>query len=201
MAFIPFPAGTAEVLLNYTYDGIAGQNVFGAAKTTVAPWLYTELVQLTSDFFTWWNTNLKAKLPASTVLQNITAYDLEEEFGTIVVDPVVTPGSNAGTAVANQVAMVVTLQSNTRGRSFRGRCFISGLPTSALADQKLWASAQCTSMNSAFQALNTVLATHNTFHAILSREFGGHPRTEGNVVQVVSYNARVQVATQRRRLK
>jgi len=112
------------------------------------------------------------------------------------VEPATVTGAFSGTLVPDQVAMVVTFRTALAGRSHRGRAYIPGLPTAALdSSGYLWSVTNTDGMTSDFGDWQSAMATSTSSmtHGVLSRSLGV-------ITPVTSYQARRQIATQRRRL-
>ena len=82
-----------------------------------------------------WKTGIHAYLANDWQTLRVKAYDMRSDTAP-VVEPAVTPdtGSLAEQILPVQDALVVTLYTNTRGRSGRGRLYIAGSTEATLLD-------------------------------------------------------------------
>ena len=109
-------------------------------------------------------------------------------------------GTQAGVAVPNNVAMSVTLKTALRGRSYRGRNFIGGLPAAALTNPSFWNPTIQAAVDNAWIQLGLAGVAAGFTHSVLSRANNGVRRTVGVAVHIETYIARLPVATMRRRV-
>lgn len=197
--FVPFPVGTVETHLHFLYDGIPGENVNGWKTTDGSPLTPGNGATIATDLFTWWNGD-RAQFPSSTVFVGVTVIDLTSESGWVVNSTGSIPGTNIGVAVPNNAAMVATLQTGIRGRSYRGRNYVGGLPTSFLADQKLWTGAAVLAVDTVWDNLAGMSSLPLLQMAVLSRVDAGVRRTLGHAQGVTNIRINFPVYTLKGRL-
>jgi len=200
MAFIPFPVGTCEVILNLLYDTNPGQNTLGLATIDGSPLTASEGELIAAAIGAWWSTNCKAKCMVGTILTNVLVNDLTSESGWQASYTAGTAGTVTGDPAPNNAAVVVKFLSGLRGRSYRGRNFFGGVPGNVLAANNLWTTVFAASVGAAYVALNPALLSLNVEHVILSRYEAKAPRSTGHVQPVVSYVADTHIGSMRGRL-
>lgn len=200
MAFIPFPVGTVEAIFHYFLNGIPVANSLGFATVGGAPATVTDGQNLANALNTWANLNLADWQSENLVYSDCTVYDLTSAGGWVANETNSGPGSITTGTPPNQVSMTVTFQTANRGRSFRGRNYIVGLPEADLQDPKTWGATIIGKMVNAFAALPPAAAAVGFGHVVLSRNAGGHPRVVGVATPVLTYRVNAPVYTQRRRL-
>ena len=105
-------------------------------------------------------TAFAAHLAPTAALQSVTLTDIRQpglpEFTSVAA---ATPGASTGTALPDEASIVVTLRTANRGPSGRGRFYLPGLATTALASGNVIASAVMTAI--ANWANNNVRGTIN----------------------------------------
>jgi len=199
MAFTPFPAGVVGVSFNMTQCVIPcavtmGMRFLSGAATS------SDGINLISTLETWFSAYMAPILSADITLNEVKVTDLTSSSGWTASDSPGIVGTAVGNPVANQVAMVVTLQTAKRGRSYRGRNYWPGLPLASLASTASWGPTAVSDMDAAYLNLITALATPGWVISILSRVQGKVHLTTGVATQVVSVRANAVLGTIRGRL-
>lgn len=200
MAFIPFPAGCVEAVLKGRVDGIPVVNTIGARYLSGSATI-GDGSNLAAELISWWHTNIAPLVSATLViLDEVTVYDLTSASGWVANDPDPHPGTGSAASVPNNVAMTVTFSTALRGRSYRGRNYVPGLPSGALVNQLAWDTAITSAVEGAYTALPTAMNSVGFGHVVLSRHADHAPRTLGVATTVSGYRANAPIATMRRRL-
>jgi len=110
---------------------------------------------------------------------------------------------NAGSAVlSNQDCSVVTWQTTARGRSFRGRSFMPGLPQDALLNGTTIKPVYVTDLSGWWEAIHSGINTAGGgpwAHVVVSRISGGAPRSVGVATPIVTFRMNDYVGSQNRR--
>jgi len=109
------------------------------------------------------------------------------------------PGAINSPTVAPQVAAVVTTRTQDRGRSFRGRNYVPGIPTSALSAPGSLGSTAAAALLAAWGALSDVESLTSTVHVVDSHFSGGSARSSGVTTPIIEYTMDLPLDTQRRR--
>jgi hypothetical protein len=158
---IPGPkiiANAAMVRLNWTLtDGKMAHNVlyctYTGTPTLTAAVAEAIRAQITAGGGTW--TALAAFLAPTTALASVTILDVRTtvaaEFNSTGA---AAPGTSAGTALPDEVALAVTLRSLTRGPGGRGRYYVPGWASNAVGAGNVVAAAAVTALQN--WAANTV---------------------------------------------
>lgn len=199
MAFIPFPAGTVEMIANFTLTGIpvvitdGFYFLTGAAAVTDGQDLADELeLALIASFMGAASNQL--------IFDNLKVNELSSPTSWTATNSTAVVGSVAADPVANQAAMVVTFNTAFRGRSFRGRNYIPGLPVAAQDSGLFWKAASVASIQSVYEGMSAAVYAIGWQHAVLSRYTAGAPRVLGVATDILSYDAKLLIGTQRGRL-
>lgn len=198
MAFIRLPGGF-RIALEYQIFGKIVVNVYHG--TTTDPITSIKLFSIADLFEAWFDTSLASAVSADIKLAQITVLNLDEENGEKVTNVLVpaNPGTRAGAAMPNNVALVASFATAKTGRSFRGRSYIAGLSeddVGGVGVDTVFAAGIVT----AFLALITDMAVDDEQLVVASFQSGGVPREVGVATPVDSVSCNLRVDTQRRRL-
>lgn len=102
-------------------------------------------------------------------------------------------------SVPNNAALVISLRSQSRGRSGRGRNYIGGL-AEGLKVNSIWQPAPIAALLAAYENMRAVLQTSSITNVVLSKVSNGVPRTAGATYVITDYvNTTPAVRSQRRR--
>lgn len=200
MPFIPVP-NAVTCIIKATLDGANIINNLSFNWTGGGSFLPADLTALGAAVNSWIHAEL---VPFQTNILGYLSIDVVDQTtnpGMIYTEILGYDGSLSSTAVPNQVAMTVTLQTGVTGRSNRGRFYVAGLPTSALQDQRNWKATEVANLDGAFAALPGSLGALTWNHGVISRYHNGAPRSPGIINDVATYRANGPLTTQRRRLR
>jgi len=197
--FVPF-ADCAEVV-------IQGETASQAAYLTLGMLhpggiIGTDLQDLADVVADWVVNTLLTNLYAGFSVNSVKATDLNTVASPIAVSTTGLPASGGvgGASLTNQNCFVMSFKTALRGRSYRGRNYIPGIPPAGLATPTTFSGAEVTAQQAAYAALATQIAVIGWQHVILSRFNGGSVRTVGVATPVTTYIGRVAIGTQRRRV-
>jgi hypothetical protein len=144
----------------------------------------------------WWQGNLKPLQSPDVSLIQTYVLDISSATGISLeyVEGLPLPGSGTGAAAPSPSAPIVTFRALGRGRSYRGRNYIVGSRSAHdYSDDGTFTDPDAANAYTiAYQALGSALDAEDMKHAILSRKL-----VKG--LEVVSYEVRTYVGTQRRR--
>lgn len=200
MSFVPFPDGTVEIHFNGQLDGIPVQNVLGAKLFTGAA-TYTDGLALAAALHAFFVAeNWFTQITPNYEQENIEVVDLSSASGWTADLVTGSVGTNAGGQVQSQVAMVVTLQTAKRGRSYRGRNFVPGLATAALLNSKEWNPAAQTQWDNYYSDLIASIQAAGWTPVVLSRIQAKAELALGITTPIVSVRANAKLGTIRGRL-
>lgn len=129
MAFIPVP-NAVEARLIFSDDGQQAVNTlyFDAGG---APSI-DDLLTLADVLSTWWTTNMAPLLCDTLTLNEVICSDLSVQAGLQASVGAASSGTVTSEAAPNNVAACISFRSGFRGRSFRGRNYIAGVPNNAI---------------------------------------------------------------------
>lgn len=198
MAYVPVE-DTVQAELVFEWNGEIVENTLYFLK--VGGWTTSGLTTLASSLAAWWIDELAVGLTSELLLTDVKVTDLSTQFAPSITYPVSPPeaGDILTDSVPNNVAVVVSFRTDARGRSFRGRNYVPGLPESSVNGSTLIDTIDTFFVN-AYTALGDVETTNSCVHVVVSRETLGAPRVAGLATQVTSYQCDRIVRTQRRRL-
>lgn len=200
MAFIPAPE-CVKIALNFLVIVDTFSLVFHAR--TPAAVLPSDCAALAGIYKGWAIAHLMSLLSFQTSLEEVVATDLTSLTGSVFHDTVGLPfvGGNANPTMPVSNALCVTLNTALRGRSYRGRSYVAGMPSTAQSGPSHFTDPYTSSMQAAYEALPTAVTAGGYIAAILSERNAGAPRVSGVTTPIVGVRANVKIATQRRRLE
>lgn len=198
MAFIPVP-DALEVVAQYSIGSIIMQNVFGYAYSSALDQTKTDAIGtvLSAAY-----GELLGAQKTTVTYDSVTVTELATETGAQFI--ATTFGSGAGTDTAEllpfQTAALISWQTSTRGRSFRGRTYIGGFCEDQSSGRDI-----ATDLKEALEDFTEHVLGDSGF-AVVSRYSGVDPdtgkpipRTEGLVTPFSSAVVHPLWRTQRRR--
>jgi hypothetical protein len=159
--------------------------------------------QLGLDLISWWGTNVAPELVDDIFMREVYLTDLSTQTGPTAS---VVPGNNiiggySSDPVPNNVALCVSFRTNGRGRSARGRNYISGFSETQLSGNTM-DTAIADNIRAAYELLlDPITFTDDWLWVVLSRFANGNPRAQGLVQPVeTAVLTDYTVDSQRRRL-
>lgn len=198
MPFIPVPNGIQLCFL-FTSDAQNWQFCLTLQKSAGAP-TSTDLQQATADGQAWWTSFLKGALTNQNQLREIVATDLTAQGAPQNRVTVNETGTGAGTAGPLSNAVVISHRTAKRGRSYRGRSFISGWPGSQLQTMNTLVGSTATAFANGFASLRTTLDGHGIDQVIATRQHNNQVVTPAETNEVISTVVDTLIDSQRRRL-
>jgi len=144
------------------------------------------LFPLLANVSDWWQTQVVPQLSNNFSSVRVTATDLTTISGPSIEQATAAVGGVAVEAAPNNVAACVSFRTASRGRSFRGRNFVPGIPNSLITLNTL-DSAFISALLDAY----TLLVGAGTFlpgwqWVVVSRQNAGVVRPSGLAIPVVS---------------
>lgn len=190
----------AEFNIRYTHLGESCQNTLYFRRAN--GWGASDLSVVCAGLSTWWQQNILPLLSTQTIFHEVYGVDLSSQFGPTFTEAVTnSPGGPlVQDPMPGSVAMCVTFRTAGRGRSYRGRNFISGW-TELNVSGNSFRQADADDVADAYTLL--VAADYNieADWVVVSRYTGGQPRTSGIYSPVIAATVRdLFVDSQRRRL-
>lgn len=141
-------------------------------------WEAVDLEELCNQVIIWWTENYGPQVSDLVSLREVVATDLTAETGAqIAVDGGGVIGGQIGGALPGSCSLAVSFRTALRGRSFRGRNYVVGVPIEQMADtaavQSTWAAAWI----AAYEEFQTTISTGGWEWVIASRFEGVDPDT------------------------
>lgn len=199
MPFVPF-ANTAEVEVRYSLDDQQVENTLYFRNSTAFD--ITSLDSLAAVVGNWAVTSLLPLQNNVTSLREVVARDLsiEESFEVTFAAASGSDGG-AGAPAPNNVSLCISFRSGITGRSQRGRNYLVGVPTNALAATNVFDSDYIASIVGAYNDLLSAALDAGFHWVIASRFHNGAPRLVGQTVDVLTVIVVDSIVdSQRRRL-
>jgi len=131
MPFVPV-ANTVLVETRMLLDEQQVENTFTVRfEASVSP---TILENLAADFLGWWINDYADIVSDELELREVVATDLSSQTGPqfSLPAPIGSNGNITGSVLSNNVSLCVSFRTANRGRSFRGRNYIAGVPVASV---------------------------------------------------------------------
>jgi hypothetical protein len=200
MAYIPVPeVAHCKLIFNDAGEQCINDLYFSLGATPTAAQLST----LAADLGAWWRNGPANDLSDECTLVQVLATDLGSQFGAQGSFSSGWPGQITSEQVPNNVSPCISFRTGFRGRSFRGRNYLVGLPSQSVLVNTL-DSAWMATMVGYYQQLidHTAGITESAWDwVVVSRFLDGGPRVTGifTFVSTVLFTDNI-VDSQRRRL-
>lgn len=200
MEFVPFD-NVGQFSVRASFQGNQWENVlhFLNDADVIDPSL---LVAGATLLLNSWGDNMIPLLSSKYSLREVFAVDLTTATSETATASFTTPlvGAQGGAAAPGNAALVITHRTTKRGRSFRGRTYIGGLPGAAV-DGNIIDSTVAGNILEGFQAVLSDMNEQSWRFVICSRISEGVPRETGLVTVVAASLIRdLNLDSQRRRL-
>lgn len=156
---------------------------------------------IAAAFKSWWSTSMRSRCSSTWSLVQVYVLDVDSAVGTSLnyVSGLPLAGTGSATPAAQNAAAIITWNTGSRGRSFRGRTFVAGMQASDIysADGTQVLPAAVTAYSAAAAALITAIAavdvSNNTFLGVASNKLLLNTR-------ITTGTCRTYLGTQRRRV-
>lgn len=199
MAFIPVE-NTVSVELRALYFDQRVENVLYFHNQDGVD--LAGMADIADHLDTWWNAFMKPYQSASYVFQEVYVTDLTTAISPTYADTSsfgITGANNVSAGLPGNVAYCISFRTNNRGRSGRGRNYVTGLTELAATGNEI-APATKTALITGYEALLTTLPVGWQW-VVVSRYLNGAPRPEGFVQTITAVVAADDyLDSQRRRL-
>lgn len=198
--FVPVELG-AKFIFNQTLFGQSITNGIWLERTDDSLWTGATLEEMCNVLFAWWNDNLSIDLSDDLTLENVTAREYSVEAGAYAASTVGTAsGQVIGESEAPNVACSIKFATAKVGRSYRGRNYIAGIPTTDVDGMTIQGDF-ILALEASYGLLPVTISAYDARHVVVSTKQDGVWLTEGVVTPVQSYNVPTsRVRTQRRRV-
>jgi len=199
MPFIP-AINCALAELVYNQEGETVENTLWCDKgTSIA---LADLTTLAEDLVQWWDTSMDTLTSSGTSLVLVRVRDMSTEAGARIEHTTGLPlvGLVATSGQPNNVTVTTTLLTNSGGRSFRGRNYFVGMPSTARNTANTVSTTWAASLRSAYLDLIDLLALDSWTLVVASRFSLGAPRESALLTPVTGIKVDRTTDSQRRRL-
>jgi len=200
MAFIPFPDGTMEAIFNFIWNGNPCVITQGWRTNDSGVATVSDGETVADNLASWMTTSVLPALSSDIILNSIKVNDLTAADGWTWTTDVGVAGGVGTVSVPNNNALVVSLLTGIRGRSFKGRNYIPGLPYADLDSPLNWKVTTVAGFTSFYEDITSSMAGDGYALQVLSRFTAGAPRSTGVPTPVISIEAKIPIYTQRGRL-
>lgn len=197
MAFIPTP-NNARVAIR---QSLFGQDIINTLwfEGTI-PFNDTLLASLNADVIAWWDANLRPLLSDDISLEEVTSIAQDSLTAPSASTVAILPGTAAGGSAPGNVCLTVTFKTFQRGRSGRGRNYVSGIreiDINGNAVNPVFAA----NLRTAYAQIPNEIITNGAIHTVVSFQSNHVPRTEGLPQLITEYVVVDEnIDSQRRRL-
>ena len=149
---------------SFTPTATIAQAIF-AGLSTGAPW-----------------TGFAGALSTSTKFTGVTLRDLRTANGPLISSTgALVPGTDAGIALPNEVAICATLRTNFAGRANRGRLYLGGISTVQVQADNTFPTAVQTAINTWLNNVAAVLSAQGITWAIAQPARNGYTGSTGTI--------------------
>ncbi len=199
MAFIPTPHAI-RLSIQFVWAGQIVEVTLALLGT--APASEGDLVDLTNTANTSWQAHMLPLQSNQISLTGFTATAQDSSSAPSVIKTVTsTAGGHNGPSVPNNSAMTVSMRTPSRGRSYRGRMFLPGMPLDDVNTSVLWALSSIGSVLTAFASFVDDIKMSGLYKVgVLSTHSGGSPRSSGVFTEYNAYSIDQAINSMRRRL-
>lgn len=165
-------------------------------------WVEADATALATALLDWAGNYMLPNLSNVTQLNECVVYDMQALDSWVVSEAAAggSIGELGGPAASLASCMTVTFRTNRRGRSYRGRNYISGFAETQVGTQ-FFEAAAVAAIEAAYQNIPTDIAGTGGVHVVASGENAGAPRPFGVHQSVTAYDANVRIYSQRNRTR
>lgn len=192
MAYVPV-AGTVMVELIQTLDTEIIENTLYFEQT--GAWTVAALNTLGADIASWWETDVAPSMSAALGLQRVELTDLTTQTAAAVTVTTGLPvfGVHDLEASPNNVAPAISFHTANRGRSFRGRNYLSGIPSDHVVINRVQGTT-IAALTAAYNALLGVATGNACTWVVVSRYSGIDPVTKKPIPRAAGVATPIEVA-------
>lgn len=200
--FQPAEPGCIEVVFHFTLFGIPLNVIITVCLDSHTAPSSAELTAVATAADSWMTFDMMGVLSRDLMFISTTATDISVETGGQVVlgHGGGLAGSVASPSLPSQIAVVCALYTALRGKSYRGRSYIPGIPAGyQLVDTNTLDTTDHAALLTEYNAITARLAGVSAKQAVLSRKHGGVKRAVAISTPVTSRTMQDTFETQRRR--
>lgn len=166
-----------------------------------AEWTVPDMLTVATGVFDWWVANVAPLVCDNSGFSVCQATDLTTRTSPVATYSHALVGGGISTEAApNNVALCVTLGTDARGRSYRGRNYIGGIPLSQILGGLYVESTYANEMRDAYAALIGEDFGVGANWGVLTRRADGALRAEGYTTLITNIRVDLALDSQRRRL-
>ena len=199
MAFIPLPNG-----ISLCFDFTAVSQLFQFCLTlrkSSGPPTPTDLSVAASLGSGWWTTTLKGNISDIVTLRQVRATDMTAQGAPQAIQTVGTAGADTNVnPLPLSAALCVSGRTEKRGRSYRGRVYVSGLNRGMMSSANVMNNTYLSAFASAFTTLQASLKAANFDIVVPTRQHNGSVVSPAELNEVVAWVIDSALDSQRRRL-
>lgn len=200
MAFIPTP-NVARLSVEATLGTASIVNTLWVSKAS--PFNIGTLTTLLGSLKTFWEGHVETLLDQNYVVTQYRGIAQDSDSAPSIT-VAATAGNHGGVTTSTpaplQVACVITLYTENRGRSGRGRVYVGGLPNNACTGATQISATFSSNLSDAFDYWTAALEALTHDWVVVSHYHNGAARSEGLAQVVTDWNVNRRYDTQRRRL-
>jgi len=142
------------------------------------PWDGGSLEELCSEVVTWWGASYATITTDQVLLREVVATDQTSlTSATASVSGDSAPGSHIGGTLPGNCSLAVSFRTAMRGRSFRGRNFVVGIPLEEMSSTNQVQTEYQSAVKDAYDAFATAISTASWTWVVASRFSGVDPDT------------------------
>lgn len=195
--FIPVP-GAAKAVISYSMGGsLVWSNTLWFSRA--GGWVTANLQALADALELWLDGSLVAMMSQYVTVPTIQVYDMETETSPVWTLTPTLQGENTVNALPMSACCVVTFRTGQRGRSYRGRNYVSGWCEDQGEGNQL-SAAVVAEVEQEYGQLNLFASAADAQHVVVSRYANKQARETGIFTLVTSVDVRSNViGSQRRR--
>jgi hypothetical protein len=198
MAFIPVPNGIQLCFL-FTADSQEWQFCITLKKSTGAP-NAQDLEDIATQGASWWVNDLRDLIAPAATLGEVVTTDLTSQGAPQHRLAVGTTGNAASGSPPLNAAAVVSHRTAKRGRSYRGRSYLSCFPLGQTDSANILDATYCSDLATAFETIASTLDALGFDHVVASKQHNGTPTNPAETNEVIEYVVDQFIDSQRRRL-
>lgn len=197
MAFVPTP-NCVRIVISFAFGEQDFSNVFHATKSN---FVEADMAALAEDIDAAVDASHMPNISNTISYVKTTVYDIRTADGPLVVDATNSGlGAAADTTVPINNALVITLRTNTRGRTGRGRVYVTGFGDAELTNNSFSVNAQDAAVDY-IMAVRAAMTGNGWTHVIRSTQVDGTPLNPAITRPVIAFDCRSRVVgSQRRRI-
>lgn len=199
MAFIPIPQ-SVQLCFDFVTAGQNWQVCIVAKKLSGSP-SGADLAALALAGYNWWSADGRDLLSNEVTLRQARATDMTSQGAPVAIEVSGDAGTVAQPSLPLGSALVTSLRTALRGRSYRGRQYWSGIPITAQDDPTNVTSTFATALGTAIGQLLSDIAALGFDAVIASKQHNGAVTNPAATNEITDVIVDTKLDSQRRRLE